>query len=563
MAEKPPFSTLTSQETKASEELFQNILDAIGDIVFVKGPGSRILWGNKALLSFYGMTQEQLAGRLDAPFVEPDLTEQYLRDDRYVFSSGRRLDIEEPIMRFDGEVRTFNTTKSPVFDSNGRVILLVGRSTDITDRKKMEESLARIEQEREALLDREKEARSAAERANQVKDEFLAMLSHELRTPLSTILAWTELLRAGKLNAVETVRGLEILEQSAKTQGQLIDDLLDISRIRAGKLTLNIKEFDPAIVIADAIDSTQSLASSKSVKIDTTIIPEGKRISADPIRFQQILWNLLTNAIRFSPQGATIWTVLDRIASASGEQVRLQVRDNGKGINSDSIPFIFEAFTQLDGTSTRTYGGLGLGLAITRNLVELHGGTIAAESAGEGKGTTFVVCIPAKISTGNGAETENEVERNASVDLHGLRILLVEDEENSREVFSVMLRSFGAEVMTTASARQCLEVISEFKPDVLVSDIAMPLEDGYALISKIRVLENDLRQTPALALTANAGHEDVRRVQLAGFQTHLAKPVAANTLAQAIARLAGRKASSLRRNRTDLNESGPQKSGSQ
>ena len=563
MAEKPPFSTLTGEETKASEELFQNILDAIGDIVFVKGPGSRILWGNKALLSFYGMTQEQLAGRLDAPFVEPDLTEQYLRDDRYVFSSGKRLDIEEPIMRFDGEVRTFNTTKSPVFDSNGRVILLVGRSTDITDRKKMEESLARIEQEREALLDREKEARSAAERANQVKDEFLAMLSHELRTPLSTILAWTELLRAGKLNAVETMRGLEILEQSAKTQGQLIDDLLDISRIRAGKLTLNIKEFDPAIVIADAIDSTQSLASSKSVKIDTTIIPEGKRISADPIRFQQILWNLLTNAIRFSPQGATIWTVLDRIESASGEQVRLQVRDNGKGINSDSIHFIFEAFTQLDGTSTRTYGGLGLGLAITRNLVELHGGTIAAESAGEGKGTTFVVCIPAKISTVNGAETENELERNASVDLHGLRILLVEDEENSREVFSVMLRSFGAEVMTTASARQCLEVISEFRPDVLVSDIAMPLEDGYALISKIRVLENDLRQTPALALTANAGHEDVRRVQLAGFQTHLAKPVAANTLAQAIARLAGRKALSLRRNRTDLNESGPQKSGSQ
>ena len=548
MAGKPPFSTLTGEERKASEELFQSILDAIGDIVFVKGPGSRLLWGNKALLSYYGMTQEQLAGIIDAPFVEPDLTEQYLRDDQYVFSSGKRLDIpEEPITRFDGEVRTFHTTKSPVFDSNGRVVLLVGRSTDITDRKKMEESLGKIEQEREALLEREKEARSAAERANQVKDEFLAMLSHELRTPLSTILAWTQLLRTGKLKTAETMRGLEILEQSAKTQGQLIDDLLDISRIRAGKLTLNIKEFDPAIVIADAIDSTRSLADSKSVKIETTIIPAGKRISADPIRFQQILWNLITNAIRFSPQGATIWTVLDRIESPSGEQVRLQVRDNGKGINPDSIPLIFEAFTQLDGTSTRTYGGLGLGLAITRNLVEMHGGTIVAESAGEGKGTTFVVCIPAKISArANVAETENEAERNASVDLHGLRILVVEDEDNSREVFSVMLRSFGAEVMASASARQCLEVISEFRPDVLVSDIAMPLEDGYSLISKIRVLENDLRQTPALALTANAGHEDVRRVHLAGFQTHLAKPVAANTLAQAIARLAGRKASSSR-----------------
>ena len=546
MAEKPPFSTFTGEERRASEEIFQDILDAIGDIVFVKGPGSKLLWGNRALLSYYGMTRKQLAGIIDAPFVEPDLTQQYLRDDQYVFSSGQRLDIpEEPITRFDGEVRTFHTTKSPVFDSNGRVILLVGRSTDITDRKKMEDALGAIVREREALLEREKEARSAAERANQVTDGFLAMLSHELRTPLSTILAWTQLLRAGKLTTAETMRGLEILEQSAQTQGRLIDDLLDISRIRAGKLALNIREFDPVKVIADAIDSTRSLADSKSVTIETTILPAEQRVSADPIRFQQILWNLITNAIRFSPQGARIWTVLDRIESPSGEQVRLQVRDNGIGIKSESIHLIFEAFTQLNGTSTRTHGGLGLGLTITRNLVEMHGGTIVAESDGEGKGTTFVVCIPAKSPVrANVAETENEEEIDASVDLHGLRILLVEDEEHSREVFSVMLRSVGAEVMASASARQCLEGISEFRPDVLVSDIAMPIEDGYSLISKIRALGNDLRQTPALALTANAGVEDIRRAHLAGFQTHLAKPVDVNTLALAIARLAGRKASS-------------------
>ena len=353
------------------------------------------------------------------------------------------------------------------------------------------------------------------------------------------------MLRAGKLTTAETMRGLEILEQSAQTQGRLIDDLLDISRIRAGKLALNIREFDPVKVIADAIDSTRSLADSKSVTIETTILPAEQRVSADPIRFQQILWNLITNAIRFSPQGARIWTVLDRIESPSGEQVRLQVRDNGIGIKSESIHLIFEAFTQLNGTSTRTHGGLGLGLTITRNLVEMHGGTIVAESDGEGKGTTFVVCIPAKSPVrANVAETENEEEIDASVDLHGLRILLVEDEEHSREVFSVMLRSVGAEVMASASARQCLEGISEFRPDVLVSDIAMPLEDGYSLISKIRALGNDLRQTPALALTANAGVEDVRRAHLAGFQTHLAKPVDVNTLALAIARLAGRKASS-------------------
>ena len=548
MAGKPPFSIFTGEERRASEEIFQDILDAIGDIVFVKGPGSRLLWGNKALLSYYGMTRKQLAGIIDAPFVEPDLTQQYLRDDQFVFSSGTRLEIpEEPITRFDGEVRTFHTTKSPVFDSHGKVVLLVGRSTDITDRKKMEEALGAIVREREVLLESEKEARSAAERANQVMDGFLAMLSHELRTPLSTILAWTQLLRAGKLTTAETMRGLEILEQSAQTQGRLIDDLLDISRIRAGKLALNIQEFDPAKVIADAIDSTRSFADSKSVTIETMILPVEQRVSADPIRFQQILWNLITNAIRFSPQGARIWTVLDRIESPRGEQVRLQVRDNGIGIKSESIHVIFEAFTQLNGTSTRTYGGLGLGLTITRNLVEMHGGTIVAESDGEGKGTTFVVCIPAKSpARANVAETENEAEIDASVDLHGLRILLVEDEEHSREVFSVMLRSVGAEVMASASARQCLEVISEFRPDVLVSDIAMPLEDGYSLISKIRMLGDDLRQTPALALTANAGDEDVRRAHVAGFQTHLAKPVDANTLALAIARLAGRKASSSR-----------------
>jgi len=520
-------------------------LDAIGDIVFVKGPGSRLLWGNKALLSYYGMTRQQLAGIIDAPFVEPDLTQQYLRDDQYVFSSGQRLEIpEEPITRFDGEVRAFHTTKSPVFDSSGRVILLVGRSTDITDRKKMEDALGAIVREREALLESEKAARSAAERANQVTDGFLAILSHELRTPLSTILAWTQLLRAGKLTTAETMRGLEILEQSAQTQGRLIDDLLDISRIRAGKLALNIKEFDPAKVIADAIDSTRSFADSKSVTIETTILPEVQRISADPIRFQQILWNLITNAIRFSPQGARIWNVLDRIESPSGEQVRLQVRDNGIGIKSESIPLIFEPFTQLNGTNTRTNGGLGLGLTITRNLVEMHGGTIVAESDGEGKGTTFVVCIPAMSpARANVAETASEAEIGASVDLHGLRILLVEDEEHSRDVFSVMLRSVGAEVMASASARQCLEVISEFRPDVLVSDIAMPLEDGYSLISKIRLLGNDLSRTPALALTANAGDEDVRRAHVAGFQTHLAKPVDVNALALAITRLAGRKAS--------------------
>ncbi len=379
--------------------------------------------------------------------------------------------------------------------------------------------------------------------ANLVKDDFLATLSHELRTPLTAILSWVQLLRRGKLDPEKENHGLEILEQSAKAQGQLIDDLLDISMIQAGKLKLNIQKIDPVKVTYEAIEAAQGLAASKSIQFEVAADPAIKHCFADPARVKQILWNLIANSVKFSPQGSKVWIGLDRNVSEAGERIRIQVRDNGKGINPEFMPSIFERFTQADCTSTRTYSGLGLGLAIVRKLVEMHDGNVSVESPGEGKGATFTISLPVKpkneIEMKNAEVLASEPEAQAEVSLRGLRILIVDDEASAREVLTFILESFGAEVKSADSASVALTILERFKPDVLVSDIAMPKEDGYFLIGEIRRLNSELRKTPALALTAYAGREDIERVNIAGFQSHIAKPVDANKLVRAIARLAG------------------------
>ncbi|MEO5969799.1 MAG: ATP-binding protein [Bdellovibrionia bacterium] len=293
-----------------------------------------------------------------------------------------------------------------------------------------------------------------------------------------------------------------------------------------------MRKIDPGKVIELAIESTRSLAASKSIQIETKIDPSIKFINADLTRLQQILWNLITNSIKFSVRGGRIWIKLIRVTSPLGERILFQVCDTGKGIKPEFLPVIFERFSQVDSTSTRPYGGLGLGLTIVRKLVEMHEGTVKAESLGESQGSTFTVSLPIKLAI-KGASAE--------ATLDGLRVLVVDDEASAREVFTVMLQSFGAEVKPAESAKEALVILKKFKPDVLVSDIAMPIEDGYSLISKIRAKNSKLGKPPALALTAYAGQEDVQRSHLAGFQSHLAKPVDANRLALAIARLAGQK----------------------
>jgi PAS domain S-box-containing protein len=526
------------EDLKASEEKYRNLVASAYDGIMVVRKDASIEFANKQMESMFGYDPGELVNKnYEVLITDRDRPKHSGYQEKYLVNPqsremGKGLNLFAK--RKDGSEFPVDISLSPFKLKSETFVNCVVR--DITNLKE-------IEKERSQILGLEKEARTVAEKANHEKDEFLAMLSHELRTPLTSILAWSQMLRQGKLDPEKAQKAYAVLEQSALAQGQLIDDLLDVSRIQAGKLNLTIQKIDPRKVITAAIESTRSLAASKSIQIETKFDPSVLHIFADPIRLQQVLWNLLTNSIKFSTKDGKILVTLGRKKTPAGELICFQVQDNGKGIKSEFIPIIFERFTQVDSSSTRAYGGLGLGLAILKKLVEMHNGTVEVESPGEGKGATFTICLPAesrqKISSSE-AEAEAEAEVEAEVSLRGLRVLLVEDEQNARDAFSLMLRSFGAEVKAVESASAALAIFEEFKPNVLISDIAMPDEDGYSLIRKIRALKSEQRKIPALALTAYAGQSDIQQALLAGFQSHMAKPVDANKLALAIARLAGK-----------------------
>jgi signal transduction histidine kinase len=399
----------------------------------------------------------------------------------------------------------------------------------------------RAEEERDQLLVREQKARAEAEAANRIKDEFLSTLSHELRTPMTPILSWAGLLRVDRmLDEATRAQALESIERSAKIEIQLIDELLDVSRIASGKLYLNVSPVDLISVIEAAVDVVRPAADAKNIKIlymhDLVI----GAVSGDAPRLRQVVWNLLFNAVKFTPQGGRVEVQLERV----GSHAKVTVSDTGKGINAAFLPYVFERFQQADSTTAREHGGLGLGLAIVRHLVELHGGTIHAESQGEGQGATFSVELPLMaVRLEAGEEREyRRVGGGRSTDypsaLEGLRVLVVEDELDSREIIKAVLMRGGAEVRTSASAREALEVLEQWRPDVLMSDIGMPNEDGYALIHKVRALAEDRGgRIPAAALTAYVKTEDRKRVLAAGYQMHVAKPVGPAELVTAVANL--------------------------
>jgi two-component system CheB/CheR fusion protein len=412
---------------------------------------------------------------------------------------------------------------------------------DITERKK-------IEVERGMLLAREQEARLEAEKANRAKDLFMATLSHELRTPLSSIITWAQLIRSGKVDFEKAKSGALVIERSAKTQSQLIDDLLDFSRIVAGKLAIEIQKVDPAEIIPLAVDSVLSLAEKRSIKIETRIEASSGHILANSVRLQQIVWNLLTNSIKFSPKGTQIKVELDYLQKNSRRFVRIQVRDQGKGIPPEFLPHIFNQFSQADSSSTRVHGGLGLGLSIVHNLVELQGGTIEAQNLNPGPGALFTIMFPltdensavvhSEFSNEAASITDHDLIFDEQPSLEGIRILVVDDDDSTREALTIYLRSFGAKVGTANSASSALKKFSSFKPHVLLSDIAMPEEDGYSLLKKIRAMDVDENpDVPAIALTAFASPLDVQRALDAGFQTHFAKPVETRELISAIIKL--------------------------
>ncbi|MEG3906268.1 ATP-binding protein [Microcoleus sp. B4-C5] len=416
--------------------------------------------------------------------------------------------------------------------------------------QRVQERTAQLEasnRTKDELLKREQVIRAEAEAANRAKDEFLSILSHELRTPLNAILGWSTMLRQKNLSEDKVARALETIERNAKSQAQLIEDILDVSRIITGKLRLRVRPVNLVPVIESAIESVQLAAEAKSIRLQSVLDSEAGPLLGDADRLQQVVWNLLSNALKFTPKDGRVQIRLQRVNS----HVEITVSDTGAGISSDFLPFVFDRFSQHDSTTTRSYGGLGLGLAIVRQLVELHGGTVTVVSPGIGQGTTFTVKLPVMIIHLPPSDPEplnSIVEANgtfqASPTLEGLQILVVEDEADALELLSTILEKYGAHVMAVASVKEALSIIetaTDRSPDVLVSDIGMPDEDGYSLIRKLRQLEAQRGgRLPAIALTAYARNDDRQQALLAGFQMHLTKPVDAAELVAVVASLTGR-----------------------
>ncbi len=390
--------------------------------------------------------------------------------------------------------------------------------------------------ERDRVLELERRARNQAEQADRAKDQFLATISHELRTPLSPILAWTQMLRGDQLAPAQRSRALEVIERSARTQAQLIEDLLDLSRIAEGKMRLHVQPVSLPEVVRRAIDTVSAAADARGVRIQA-ILDEGVGpVSGDPDRLQQVAWNLLSNAVKFTPRGGRVHVVVERVNS----HVELAVGDSGRGLPADQLPHLFERFWQSDSSSTREHGGLGLGLAIVRHLVELHGGTVHAESAGPGQGSTFTVKLPItpmKRTAGEDERRHPEVSSDRAspvIPLHGVRVLLVDDDPDSNEAVRVILDHCGAEVRVAGSVRHALEILSRWVPDVVVTDIGMPGEDGYSLVERMRAMEGRAATLPAIALTAYASVEDRVRLLSSGFHMHIVKPADPSELTAAI-----------------------------
>ena len=424
-----------------------------------------------------------------------------------------------------GTPKWWEVIVSPILDASGLVERVLAISRDITDRQQ-------AEIERDRLFEQEQAARAEAERANRIKDEFLTVLSHELRSPLNPILGWAKLLQTRNFDPAKTAEALATIERNAKLQAKLIDDLLDIAKVLRGKLSIDTAPVNLTFIIESAIDTVRAAAVAKSILIHP-VLPKIGLVSGDVARLQQVVWNLLSNAIKFTPNHGQVDIRLEQIDN----QAQITVSDAGKGINPDFLPYIFESFRQEDASTTRKYGGLGLGLTIVRQLVEAHGGTIVADSPGKGLGATFTVQLPL-------LNVEPENNQTGSLpqqifDLTGIRVLAVDDELDTRELFTALLTQYGAEVLTVASAAEVLTSLKSFQPDVLVSDIGMPEVDGYTLIQQIRALPPEQGgQLPAIAVTAYATEDDRQRAIASGYQQHLIKPLEPEQLAQSVVALA-------------------------
>ncbi|HSL23656.1 MAG TPA: ATP-binding protein [Vicinamibacterales bacterium] len=494
------------------EDKFGALLEAAPDAMLIVEPAGRIVLANAQAERMFGYERHELIGREIEILVPPRYRPSHVAH-RAVYGAsaharpmGAGLDLYG--VRKNGTEFPVEISLSPLETEQGPLVASAIR--DITERRAAEAERTRLVQERAAHAE-----------ANRIKDEFLATLSHELRTPLNAVLGWTGLLKAGALDRRGAARALDTIERNARMQAQLIEDLLDVSRMLSGQLKLDTCAFDLAETVDAAVAALGPAAFAKRLTLQASIETRPLLTIGDPERLQQVLWNLVSNAVKFTPEGGRVDVRLARSEKAAD----ITVRDSGIGIRPAFLPHVFDRFRQSDSSTTRSHGGLGLGLAIARTLVELHGGTIEVFSAGENQGTTFRVSLPAVRTA---VATPREATEPPA--LTGTRILVVDDQPDEQALISMILSTAGAEVRTAGSVAEALNTIATWTPQVIVSDLAMPIEDGYTLIRKIRSLETDLARVPALALTAHARPEDRQQALSAGFQSYLAKPVRAEDL---------------------------------
>lgn len=506
------------------EVRLRQLAEAISSVFWLFDPYSRqLLYISPAYEQIWGRSCQDLytdfGGWLDS--IHPDHHAQVKSATARCLASGS-VEEEYRIIHSNGSIRWIRDRGFVVRDASGQPYRVAGVAEDITDQ-------VALKAERDQMLDREQAARAEAERANRIKDEFLAVLSHEIRTPLNPILGWSKMLQSGKLNPERATTALAAIERNARLQVQLIDDLLDVSRILQGKLSLNSSSLDLSQVISTALETIRLAADAKALNVQVDVALDRYFVLGDATRLQQVVWNLVSNAVKFTPEGGNIQIRVTQVEN----QAHLQVKDSGKGIHPDFLPHVFDYFRQEDGSTTRRFGGLGLGLAIVRQIVELHGGTIAVDSPGEGKGATFTAKFPLIKSTlPADAQLADVGSAHTLLPLEGVRILVVDDEPDSRDLIAFVVQQAGAKVASVSCVREALQTFQAVRPHVLLSDIGMPELDGYTLIGEINAMM--MQKCLAIALTAYASDIDQQHALSSGFQKHLAKPVDPATLVETI-----------------------------
>jgi PAS domain S-box-containing protein len=526
------------------------IVDNSDDAIIGKDLNSIITSWNQGAQRIFGYSAKEMIGTSIKRLIPADnQQEEDVILDR--LRRGERFDHFETIrVTKDGRQLHVSLTISPIKDASGNIVGASKIARNITDRKLAEVALMEAQKTAEAantekvrLLDSERRARAEAERASRMKDEFLATLSHELRTPLNAVLGWSTILRGREYSDQEITRGLDAIDRNARVQAQIIDDLLDMSRIISGKVRLDVQPLELPAIVLESIDTIRTSATAKGVRLQTLIDPLNTTILGDPNRLQQVFWNLLNNAIKFTPKGGRIQVLLQRINS----HVDVSVIDTGEGISPDFLPYIFNRFQQADPSTTRRHGGLGLGLAIVRSLVELHGGEVRAKSGGVGKGATFIVTLPLAVFHPPPDEGDREHPKSRAheqsvapdISLEGIRVLAIDDDADARNLLRIMLETAGATTHLAGSAREGLDQLARLPVDVVICDIGMPEVDGYSFIRDVRKLrDREKSEVAAVALTAYARLQDRMEAMRAGFQNHLPKPVEPSELLAVVRSLA-------------------------